>query len=207
MITAQTGTVLPSCSIPTESDVHGSLSRYIHRFIALLALIMLVLVAARLLGAYVFGRVDLAAERAEIERSYRELLDRRVDISVLQTQLTSLNTSRQVRASTIDAPNDHSALIKLQQLVRMAVDGVKGKLLSAIESATGQQQDVVRLLVRARVTEVMAPQLFSGLENGNPRLRIDEVTLIARPNTSGEPPEVEATMAVSAQWIANKASP
>jgi hypothetical protein len=151
--------------------------------------------------SYVSQRIQLSRDKANAEAEYRLLLQRRVDIPVLQRQLSLLNTSDQIRQSLIEAPSDRAALVRLQQLVRAAVEQSKGKLLSAIESKTDQQEETVALLVRARLPESMTAQFFGQIENGNPRLRIDEVSLVSRSPKPGEVGDVELTATFRARWF------
>ncbi|WP_291846145.1 hypothetical protein [Bradyrhizobium sp.] len=87
----------------------------------------------------------------DIQSGNRQLLDRRVDVPLLQRQLSLLSTSSQVRASTVEALHSRASLIKLQQMSRAAVEAANGKLLSSVKSTTGQQRDAVILLISVHI--------------------------------------------------------
>lgn len=176
-------------------------SRNVHRFGALFLLLIVAWMIVRLGAIYASERLGLSSDRTEIQDDYRQLRDRRVDISMLQRQLSLLSTSTEVRASAIEAPNDRAALIKLQQISRNAVEEAKGKLLSSIESTSGQQQDTVRLLIRARFPENAISQFLSAIENGNPRLQVEDITLASRSIKAGEPGDIEVTATVRGRWL------
>ena len=172
----------------------------VRRFGALGLALFAVLLISHLALHYAAQRLQLARDRAEIEAQYRMLLHRRVDISVLQHQLERLNASAQVRQSTLEAANDRGALARLQQMTRAAIDQAKGKLLSATEAKPDQDENSVALLVRARLEESAVPQLIGQVESGNPRLRLDDVSLVSRSLKPGEPGEVEMTATFRARW-------
>ena len=177
-------------------------SRRVHRFGALFLLLVVAWMIVRLGTIYASERLRLSSDRIEIQDDYRRLLDRRVDTSMLQRQLSLLSTSTQVRASTIEAPNDRAALIKLQQISRNAVEETKGKLLSSIESTASQQQDAIKLLIRARFPENAISQFLSSVENGNPRLLVEDITLASRSIKAGEPGDIEVTATLRGRWLA-----
>lgn len=184
------------------------ISPHVHRFGALALLLLVSWLVVRLSLLYASARLQLSSDRQEIQDDYRQLLDRRLDIPALQRQLSLLSTSSQVRASTFEAPNNRAALIKLQQAVRTSVEEAKGKLLSSVESNTVQAQDAVALLIRARFSENRISQFLSNVENGNPRLRIEEISLTSRSAKAGEPGDVEVTATLRGQWLAaTKESP
>ena len=88
------------------------------------------------------------------------------------------------------------------------MEEAKGKLLSSVESNTVQAQDAVALLIRARFSENRISQFLSNVENGNPRLRIEEISLTSRSAKAGEPGDVEVTATLRGQWLAaTKESP
>jgi hypothetical protein len=179
-----------------------TVSRHVHRLGAFFLLLVVAWMVVRLGLFYASGRLQLSSERREIQDDYRQLLDRRLDIPVLQRQLSLLSTSSQVRASMIEAPNNRAAFIKLQQISRNAVEEAKGKLLSTIESNTGQLQDTVTLLIRARFPESAVSHFLSNIENGNPRLRVEDITLTSRSTKAGDLGDVEITATIRGQWLA-----
>lgn len=177
-------------------------SRQFQRFGAFGLFVVVAWVTMRLVIAYSSERVRLSGDKTDIQYDYRQLLDRRVDIAVLEQQLSLLNNSEPVRQSTIEAPNDRAALVKLQQISRTAVEGAQGKLLSSIESATNQSPNTTGLLIRARLAEAGVSQLLSNLENGNPRIGVEDVTIASRPVKAGEAGDVEMTLTLRGRWIA-----
>ena len=174
----------------------------LQRFLAISLLVFAAWGMLRLVMAYAIERSRLAGEVAETRNDFFQLRERRVDIALLEQQLSLLNTSEVVRQSTIEAPTDRAALIKLQQIARAAVEETQGKINSSIESTTGQLPNTVGLLIRVRVREEKISQLLSNLENGTPRIGIDELALVSRPTKLGEADDVEMTMTLRGRWLA-----
>lgn len=177
-------------------------SHRFQRFGAVGLFVVVFWVTTKVVIAYTSERLRLSSDRVEIEQDYRQLLERRVDISALERQLSHLNESEPVRQLTVEAPSDRAALIRLQQISRTAVEGAQGKLLSSIEASTSQIPNTVALLIRARMAEQGVTQFLGNLENGNPRIAIEEVTLASRPVKAGDTGDIEITATLRVRWLA-----
>jgi hypothetical protein len=178
----------------------NSLSPTLRRFAAIAALVALLWAAALSAFQLVSSRVGTEREIAEARGRYEMLRSRRLDIATLQQQLTSLQSSDEVKSSAISAATGKAAVATIQQASKRAVESAGGRFLSSVESAATQVAGTVALQFRARLAEENVAAMLGAIEKNDPQLDIETLQLGARAEKVGSPAEIEVTAVVRARW-------
>jgi hypothetical protein len=174
------------------------------RFSRLLAVTMLFIaiwLVADLFYLAVLERARLQNQISDLRQRYEEIRGRRVDSGSLKDQLAQLTSSGVTRSAAIMARTDRAATASLQQLVRASIEQSQGKLLSLTELASDRSAFTVAVQVRARLSEPALGQWIGLVENGEPGLYLEEVSMAARPLPSEPVLQLEISATLRARWL------
>jgi hypothetical protein len=184
--------------------MNRTISPSIRKTVAVTVLLVCSWATLNLVSIYISARLNLRDGISELQASYDEIIQRRVDIGKLQEQLASLLASPAAQHSAIVAGNDREALNQLMQTVRQSLERVQGKLLSLTESAPGRSSSAIAVQVRARITESRVPQWLALIDGGGVRPRLDEMTITSQRESGSGALELDISATLKAPWISPK---
>ena len=179
----------------------GLVSPRFSRLLAVALLLMAVWLFADLCYLGIAERTRLQSRISDLRQRYEDIRRRRVDIGSLKDQLTQLNSSGVVRSAAIMARTDRAAIAQLQQVVRGSVEQSRGKLLSLTDLGADRAAFTVAVQVRARLSEPAIGQWIGMVENGEPSLYLEEVSIASRPQPSEPALPMEVSATLRARWL------
>jgi hypothetical protein len=191
------------CSNRGET-MNRTISPSVRKTLALTVLLVCSWAILNLISIYISARLNLRDGINELQASYSEIIQRRVDIGKLEEQLSSLLASPAAQHSAIVAGNDREALNQLMQTVRQSLEQVQGKLLSLTESAASRGSPAIAVQVRARMNESRVPQWLALIDGGGVRPRLHEITITSQSENGSGIMELDISATLKAPWISPK---
>jgi hypothetical protein len=185
-----------------------SVSPRIAKLAAVAILVVVGWLTTKVIWFYVAGRLELSSEIEQLEETVPNIAARRVDLAKLQTQLSTLAASPQVRRSTMTAASKRDALNQLTQTIRGSLDEVHGKLLSLNEAASANQADIIAAQLHARMEEAKISRWLSHIGQGEVRPRIAEIVISSQDQAASSVDEVDFSAVLRMPWAsAGRSSP
>ena len=178
-----------------------AISPKLSKILAITLLLFIIWATANVVYFALAMRLALRDEMIGAQNNYEEIGRRRLDINALRNQLLSLTESPSVRTAAILSSSDREARTHLQRMIRQSISGAQGRLLSLTDLAAERGSPFIRVQVRVQIEEHRVPQWIEGLEQGELRLGIDELSLMSRSQPTETLHQVEIAATVRARWL------
>jgi hypothetical protein len=178
-----------------------TLSPPIRKLIAFSLFIILVWVFGGLLGGGILARIQASREIAALKARAASLESRRYDSGALERRLSEIAQSISHDHFAILTENDRAAFAALQDSVRTTIQAAGGTLISLVEIKARAQEPRVGLQFRARIGEANIKTFVERLENGSPRLDIEDLSLATKSAAPGTEGDIEIAAIAMALWL------